>query len=103
MNEDRLTGNTKNIGGQVEEGFGRATGDVKSQLQGKAREMEGALQDFYGQAKDTAANAAAAVSDSARGADDFLRTSIEERPYTAAVVALGIGFLIGCFARRRYD
>ena len=41
MNEDRLTGNAKNFGGQVEEGFGRATGDVKTQLQGKARERYG--------------------------------------------------------------
>ena len=46
MNEDRLTGNAKNLGGQVEEGFGRATGDVKTQLQGKAKQMEGALQAF---------------------------------------------------------
>jgi uncharacterized protein YjbJ (UPF0337 family) len=43
MNEDRLTGNAKVIGGQVEEGFGRATGDVKTQLQGKAKQMEGCL------------------------------------------------------------
>ena len=59
MNEDRLTGNAKNFGGQVEEGFGRATGDVKTQLQGKAKQAEGPLQDVYGQAKDAAATAAA--------------------------------------------
>ena len=79
MNEDRVIGNAKNVGGQVEEGFGRATGDIKSQLQGKAKQVEGALQDAYGQAKETAANAAEAVRESARGAEDFLRTTIEER------------------------
>ena len=36
MNEDRVIGNAKNVGGRVEEGFGRAAGDVKSQVQGKA-------------------------------------------------------------------
>ena len=46
MNEDRQTGNAKNFGGQVEEGFGRATGDVKTQLQGKAKQAEGALQEL---------------------------------------------------------
>jgi uncharacterized protein YjbJ (UPF0337 family) len=102
MNEDRFVGNAKNLGGQVEEGFGRATGDVKSQIQGKAKQMEGALQDMYGQAKDTAANAADAVRETASDADDFLRTTIEQRPYTAAAVALGIGFLIGRFGRRDY-
>ena len=100
MNEDRLTGNAKNFGGQVEEGFGRATGDVKTQLQGKARQMEGTLQDVYGQAKETAANAADAIRESASEADDFLRAAIEERPYTAAAVALAIGYLIGRFGRR---
>jgi len=100
MNEDRLTGNAKNFGGQVEEGFGRATGDVKTQLQGKARQMEGTLQDVYGQAKETAANAADAIREGASEADDFLRAAIEERPYTAAAVALTIGYLIGRFGRR---
>ncbi len=48
------------------------------------KQVEGALQDAYGQAKETAANAAETVRESARGAEDFLRTTIEERPYTAA-------------------
>jgi uncharacterized protein YjbJ (UPF0337 family) len=48
MNEDRVIGNAKNVGGQVEEGFGRATGDVKSQLQGKAKQMEGAVRPSCG-------------------------------------------------------
>ena len=30
MNEDRVIGNAKNVGGRVEEGLGRATGDVKA-------------------------------------------------------------------------
>jgi uncharacterized protein YjbJ (UPF0337 family) len=100
MTDDRISGSAKNIGGQVEEGFGRATGDVKTQLQGKARQMEGTLQDVYGQAKETAADAADAIRESASEAGDFLRTTIEERPYTTAAIALGIGFLIGRFGRR---
>ena len=99
MTDDRLTGSAKNIGGQLEEGFGRVTGDTKTQLQGKARQAEGALQDIYGQAKETAADAADAIRESASEAGDFLRTTIEERPYTTAAIALGIGFLIGRFGR----
>jgi uncharacterized protein YjbJ (UPF0337 family) len=102
MNEDRLSGTAKSVGGQVEEGFGRATGDVKTQFQGKARQMEGTLQDVYGQAKDTAAEAAEAIREASSEAGDFLRTTIEQRPYTTAAVALGIGFLIGRFGRRPY-
>jgi uncharacterized protein YjbJ (UPF0337 family) len=100
MNEDRLGGTAKNVGGQVEEGFGRVTGDVKTQVQGKARQMEGTLQEVYGQAKETAADAAEAIREAGSGAGDFLRTTIEERPYTTAAIALGIGFLIGRFGHR---
>jgi uncharacterized protein YjbJ (UPF0337 family) len=100
MTDDRISGSAKNIGGQVEEGFGRATGDVKMQVQGKARQAEGALQDLYGQAKETAADAAEAIRESAGEAGGGRRTTIEERPYTTAAIALGIGFLIGRFGRR---
>jgi uncharacterized protein YjbJ (UPF0337 family) len=102
MNEDRLSGSAKEFGGQLQEGFGRATGDVKTQLQGKAKQAEGTLQDLYGQAKDTAASAARAIGESADEADDFLRAAIEQHPYTTAAVALGIGFLIGRLGRRDY-
>jgi uncharacterized protein YjbJ (UPF0337 family) len=30
MNADRMEGTAKNMGGKLEEGFGRGTGDVKS-------------------------------------------------------------------------
>jgi len=63
---DRLSGSAKNIGGQVEEGFGRVTGDVKTELRGKGKQMEGTLQDVYGQAKETAADATEAIRERAR-------------------------------------
>jgi uncharacterized protein YjbJ (UPF0337 family) len=100
MNEDRLVGNAKNLSGRMEEGVGRATGDVKAQVEGKAKQAEGAVQDAYGQVKETASDAVEAFRESASGAQDFLRTTIEDRPYTAAAVALGIGYLIGRFSRR---
>jgi uncharacterized protein YjbJ (UPF0337 family) len=99
MNEDRVVGNAKNLGGRMEEGFGRATGDVKAQVEG-AKQAEGAVQDAYEQVKETASDAVEAIRESASGAQDFLRTTIEERPYTAAAVAFGIGYLIGRFSRR---
>jgi uncharacterized protein YjbJ (UPF0337 family) len=102
MNEDRITGAAKNLGGQVEEGLGRAAGDVKSQLQGKAKQIEGEIQELYGQAKERAADAAEVVRDTASEAEDFIRTTIEQRPYTTAAIALGIGYLIGRFAHRDY-
>ena len=57
MNEDRFAGIGKNVGGRVEQGFGRATSDVKSEVEGKLKQATGAAQDVYGQAKDAAGEA----------------------------------------------
>ena len=102
MNEDRMTGSAKNLAGQAEAAYGRAAGDVRHELQGKARQAEGAVEELYGQVKDQAGRAAETVGEGISRADDFLGDLIEHRPYTAAAVALGIGFLIGRFGRRDY-
>ena len=57
------------------------------------------MQDVYGQAKDAATSAAEAIRETASEAGDFIRDTIERRPYTAAAVALAVGFLVGRFGR----
>ena len=99
MNEDRVVGTAKNLGGKAQEGFGRAVGDTKLQAEGLVNQAAGAAQDLYGQAKDTAVDAAAAVRRGAVEAEDYIRQMIEKRPYTTALVALGIGWLIGRMGR----
>ena len=106
MNEDRFTGTGKNIGGHVEQGFGRAAGDVKTEVEGKMKQATGAAQDIYGQAKDAAGeaygqakdaagDAARSVQEHAAPLEEFLRNAIESRPYTSVAVALGLGWFIG--------
>jgi ElaB/YqjD/DUF883 family membrane-anchored ribosome-binding protein len=60
----------------------------------------GTAQDLYGQAKDSAAEAAQVVRRGAMDAQDYVRGLIEQRPYTATVAALCIGWLIGRMGRR---
>jgi uncharacterized protein YjbJ (UPF0337 family) len=74
MNEDRVVGTARNVGGQLEEGFGRVTGDVKSQVEGKIKQATGAAQDLYGQARDAAGDAAKAVQERAAPLEEALRT-----------------------------
>jgi uncharacterized protein YjbJ (UPF0337 family) len=100
MDENRIAGTTKSVGGKIEEGLGRVTGDAKTQARGQARQVEGDLQDFYGQAKDTAASVAATVRDGASDVEDVIRSTIETRPYTTAFVALCIGWFLGRMGRR---
>ena len=93
--ENRIAGTARNIGGKVEEGVGRVAGDTKTQVQGVADQAIGAAQDLYGQARDTAADAAAAARDGAVSLEGWLRKTIETQPYTSALVAIGIGWLLG--------
>jgi uncharacterized protein YjbJ (UPF0337 family) len=99
MNEDRVVGTARNLGGKAQEGFGRVTGDTKSQVEGVINQAAGAAQDLYGQAKETAADAAQVVRQGAMGAEDYIRHTIEKRPYTTAFVALCAGWFIGRMGR----
>jgi uncharacterized protein YjbJ (UPF0337 family) len=84
MDEHRATGTAKNLGGKIEEGIGRIAGDIQTQAEGQAKQMQGAAEDLYGKAK----NAAGSIT-------DIVRSTIEERPYTAVAIALGLGWLFG--------
>jgi uncharacterized protein YjbJ (UPF0337 family) len=99
MSQDRIEGTARNLGGKVEEGFGRATGDVKSQVEGKIRQAAGTAQDLYGQARDTANDAAAAVQRQASSFEETVRDAIETRPYTAVAIALAFGWFVGRLGR----
>ncbi len=99
MNEDRLAGTATNLGGKVQQGIGRVTGDTKSQVEGVVNQAAGAAQDLYGQAKDTASDAAQAVRKGAVDAEDYIRQVIEKRPYTVALAALCAGWLLGRMGR----
>jgi uncharacterized protein YjbJ (UPF0337 family) len=102
MNQDRVAGTARNIGGQLEEGFGRVTGDVQSQVEGKIKQAAGAAQDLYGQARDAASDAAKAVQERAAPVEEAIRNTIENRPYTAVAIALAIGWFIGRMSRSDY-
>jgi uncharacterized protein YjbJ (UPF0337 family) len=102
MNEDRVMGTARNLGGQAQEGFGRVTGDAKTQAEGVLNQAAGAAQDLYGQAKDHMSEAAEAVRQGAVTAEDYVRHTIEKRPYTVALAALCVGWLVGRLGRRDY-
>src|ERR1700730_18314710 len=100
MNEDRVAGTTKNLGGKVQEGFGRVRGDAKSQADGLVNQAAGAAQDLYGQAKETTSDAARVVRQGAIDAEDYVRCTTEQRPSTTSCAALCVGWFIGRMGRR---
>jgi uncharacterized protein YjbJ (UPF0337 family) len=88
MDENRLEGTVRNVGGKVQEGVGRATGDTKSKVEGVMNQAAGSAQDLYGKAADV-------VRQNATPLEAWLRNKIETQPYTTVIAALGIGWLIG--------
>jgi uncharacterized protein YjbJ (UPF0337 family) len=88
MDENRFEGSARNLGGKVQEGIGRTTGDTKSKVEGVMNQAAGTAQDLYGQAADV-------VRQNAGPLEAWLRDKIETQPYTTVIAALGIGWLLG--------
>ena len=88
MDENRIEGTARNLGGKAEEAFGKVTGDARKRTDGLVNQAAGAAQDLYGQAVDTARETATTFERSQRH-------TIETQPYFSALVALGIGWLLG--------
>ena len=80
MDENRLERRTARIGTIKE--------SVETQRSGMAEQVAGAAQDAYGQA-----------ADGTRNLDQWLRDTIKTKPHTSALVALGIGWLLGRMRR----
>jgi len=88
MDENRVAGTARNVGGKIEEGVGAFTGDAQTRFRGKADQIAGAAQDLYGQTTE-------AARDTASSLDDWFRNTIEKQPYTIALIALGVGWVLG--------
>lgn len=53
MDKDRIIGSAKQVEGSVKEAVGKALGDAKLQVDGKAKKAEGKAQNLLGTIKDT--------------------------------------------------
>jgi uncharacterized protein YjbJ (UPF0337 family) len=57
VDENRVEGSAKNIGGKIKEGFGKLTGDSKTEAEGKMDQAEGKVQNTVGGIKDAVKDA----------------------------------------------
>jgi uncharacterized protein YjbJ (UPF0337 family) len=99
MDENRVEGTAKNIGGKLQENFGRVSGDLKTETEGVVNQMSGKAQDLYGKARDGTSDLANATSKAARDTtssfERVIRDTVENQPYTAVAIAVGLGWLLG--------
>jgi len=83
VDENRIEGTVRNVGGKVGEAVGRLTGDASIEIRGKAQEAAGIAQNAYGQ-----------VVDEVKG-------FASDKPVVALLAAMGIGVVLGFALRRR--
>lgn len=53
MDKDRIKGTVKKAQGAVKEQIGKLTGNESLEIEGKVEQVEGAIQNAFGKAKDT--------------------------------------------------
>ena len=82
MDENRVEGAARSVGGKVQDAVGAVTGDAATQMRGQMNRAAGAAQNAYGQTVD--------------GVRDFTT----EQPLIALFSALGIGVIIGLLLGR---
>lgn len=87
MNSDSIIGGGRDVGGQIKEGVGVATGDRALEAEGKADQLGGQVQKGYGAAKDAVLNGTGPLVDKAR-------TFAKDRPFAAAALAGVVGLAI---------
>jgi uncharacterized protein YjbJ (UPF0337 family) len=88
MDENRIEGSVRNVGGKVQEGIGSVAGNARMRVEDIANQAAGTAQDLYGQAADSARETADTL-------DRWLRHKIETQPYASALAALVVGWLLG--------
>ena len=80
MDKDRVEGKAKDIAGRVERQVGEWTGDKDAQVKGAAKQVEGKVQNAWGQAKDAVKKPSTPEAD-----QDQAKAEEEERRRNRAV------------------
>jgi uncharacterized protein YjbJ (UPF0337 family) len=83
MDENRVEGVVRDIGGKIQDAAGGLTGDTATQVRGKINQAAGQAQQVYGDALDEVT--------------DFTK----EQPLVALVTAMGMGVILGFIMGRR--
>ena len=77
VDENRIEGTARNIGGKIQDAVGAVTGDKETQARGQMNRVAGSAQDAYGQAVDE------------------VRRFASDQPVVALLSAMAVGVVIG--------
>ena len=90
VDENRIDGAVRNMGGKLQDAVGGLTGDTATQARGKANQAAGTAQNALGSAADTATEWDGTVTD-----------TVKQRPLTALLGAVSIGYVLRLLTHTR--
>lgn len=104
MDENRLEGAARDLGGNIKNAAGNLTGDSKLQAEGTIDQVVGTAQRAYGKVKDKVASkaggAGSTIADQFDETSAYLGDAVAERPLTALLVAGAVGYVLAMLMRR---
>ncbi len=100
MDENRVEGTARDLGGKAKGALGDLTGDTKTQAEGTVDQVVGTAQRAYGKVRDQASGAGSNLADQLEDASAYLGDTVAERPLTALLVAGAIGYVLAMLTRR---
>lgn len=83
VDENRVEGFARDVGGKLQDAAGGLTGDASTQIRGKVNQAAGQAQDMYGQVVDE------------------VRTFTSDQPFGALLAAMGLGVVVGFLLARK--
>lgn len=83
VDENRIEGAARNMGGKLQDAVGGLTGDTATQARGKVSQTAGNAQNALRSAADTATEWSGTVAD-----------TVKDRPLTALLIALSVGYVL---------
>ncbi|MCJ2040403.1 CsbD family protein [Methylobacterium sp. J-059] len=119
MDENRITGVAKELGGKVQGAVGDVTGDHETKAKGAANDAKGNVENLSGQAKDAVRDVADQASDLAQGvmkqgrdafpdaerayrqSADTVTSYAKESPLMIAAMAGALGYLLAMVVHGR--
>ena len=94
MNEDQFSGAARNLGGKVEDEFGKIVGNTELRREGIIDQVAGTAQNLYGDAKEMASTAYRQMSPAAREGADRVVNITRENTVFAVLAAGAVGYAL---------
>ena len=101
MSEERIEGAANRAGGRLQEGFGRLSGDWKTQAEGRFHRLKGVALDQFGRAVNALETQVDRAPQSVQPAARKALGVARERPLATMAGLAALAFLLTSRARRR--